>query len=73
MVLASFHLVAQVHRAVDMITCSVGSGRRETAMSSVHRGWFSDNKEWIEFIVLTVVLWLLAMTAVSVLDLRSAG
>jgi hypothetical protein len=42
-------------------------------MSSVHHGWFSDHKEWIEFIVLTVVLWLLAMTAVSVLDLRSAG
>ena len=47
---ASFHLVAQVHRAVDVIMYSIGSGRRETAMSSVHHGWFSDNKEWIEFI-----------------------
>src|SRR6516165_8607208 len=43
------------------------------AMNSVHHGWFFNNKEWIEFIVLTVVLWLLMMTAVSVFDLRSAG
>lgn len=41
-------------------------------MNSVN-GWFSDNKEWIEYIVAVVVLWLLAMTAVSVFDLRSAG
>ena len=27
-------------------------------MNDVH-GWFSDNKVWIEFIVATVVLWLL--------------
>ena len=39
----------------------------------VHHGWFSDNKYWIEFIVAVAVLWLLAMTAVSVFDLRSAG
>ena len=58
--------------AVDVIMSSVGSGRRETAMSSVHHGWFSDNKEWIEYIVAVVVLWLLMMTAVSVFDLRSA-
>ena len=43
------------------------------AMNSVHHGWFFNNKEWIEFIVLTVVLWLLTMTAISVFDLRSAG
>jgi len=36
-------------------------------------GWFSDNKEWIEFIIATVLLWLLMMTAVHELDLRSAG
>jgi hypothetical protein len=45
---------------------------RRLAMD-VHHGWFSDNKEWIEYIVAAVVLWLLAMTAVSVFDLRSAG
>jgi nitrate reductase NapE component len=33
----------------------------------------STNKEWIEFIIATVVLWLLMMTAVYELDLRSAG
>ena len=38
----------------------------------VHHGWFSDNKEWIEYIAAVVVLWLLAMAAVSVFDLRSA-
>ena len=41
-------------------------------MNSVH-GWFSDNKEWIEYIVAAVILWLLIMTAITVLDLRSAG
>jgi hypothetical protein len=35
-------------------------------------GWFSDNKVWVEFIVATVVLWLLMMTAIHELDLRSA-
>src|SRR5262249_56927173 len=58
---------------VDVIMCSVGwimvAGRR-LAMNSAH-GWFSDNKEWIEFIALTVVFWLLTM--ISVFDLRSAG
>ena len=32
-------------------------------MSSVHHGWFSDSKEWIEFIVAVFVLWLLARLA----------
>ena len=40
--------------------------RRRLAMNSVH-GWFSDNKEWIEFIAATVVLWLLMMTGVAVI------
>ncbi len=41
-------------------------------MNSVH-GWFSDNKESIGFIIATVLLWLLMMTAITELDLRSAG
>jgi hypothetical protein len=43
------------------------------AMNNVHHGWFFNNKEWIEYIVAAVVLWLLMITAVSVFDLRSAG
>ena len=39
----------------------------------VHHGWFADNKEWIEYIAAVAILSLLAMTAVSVFDLRSAG
>ena len=39
-------------------------------MNSAH-GWFSDNKVWIEFIIATVLLWLLMMTATHELDLRS--
>jgi len=42
-------------------------------MNSVHHGWFFNNKEWIEYIILVVVLWLLMMTAVHELDLRSVG
>jgi len=42
------------------------------AMNNVH-GWFSDNKEWIEFIAAAVVLCLLMMTGIAVFDLRSAG
>jgi hypothetical protein len=41
-------------------------------MNSVH-GWFSDNKEWIGFIIATLLLCLLMMTAIHVLELRSAG
>ncbi|HWC16390.1 MAG TPA: hypothetical protein VG498_05225 [Terriglobales bacterium] len=41
-------------------------------MNSAHE-WFSDNKEWIEYIAAAVLLWLLMVTAVSVFDLRSAG
>ncbi len=47
------------------------AGRR-LAMNSMH-GWFSDNKEWIEFIAAAVVLWLLMMTAIHELDLRSVS
>jgi len=42
-------------------------------MNIVHHGWFFDNKEWIVFIIATVVLWLLTMTAIHELDLRSVG
>ena len=45
---------------------------RRLAMNSVH-GWFFNNKEWIEFIIATVLLWLLMMTVIHELDLRSAG
>jgi len=41
-------------------------------MSSVHHGWFF-NKEWIEYIIATVVLWLPMMAAVYGLDLRSSA
>jgi hypothetical protein len=42
-------------------------------MISVHHGWFFDNKEWIVFIIATVVLWLLMMTAIHGLGLRLAS
>ena len=42
-------------------------------MKSVHHGWFFNNKECIEYIILTVVLWLLMVTAIYELDLRLAG
>ena len=35
--------------------------------------WFSDNKEWVGFIIATVLLWLLMMVAISGLDLRTVG
>ena len=41
-------------------------------MNNVH-GWFSDNKSWIEFIIATAVLYLLAMVAIHELDLRSVS
>jgi hypothetical protein len=41
-------------------------------MNRVH-GWFSDNKAWIEFVIATVVLYLLTMVAIHELDLRSVG
>jgi hypothetical protein len=59
----SFHVVGHDKRGAVML--------RQTM--DVHHGWFSDNKEWIEYIAAVVVLWLLAMAAVSVFDLRSAG
>ena len=37
------------------------------------KGRFINNEEWIEFIIATVVLWLLMMTAIYELDLRSAS
>jgi len=41
-------------------------------MNSVHE-WFSDNKEWIEFIAAALVLWLLMITGIAVFDFRSAA
>jgi hypothetical protein len=50
------------------------AGRRLAMNRFDHaHGWFSDNKIWIEFIIATVLLWLLMMTAIYELDLRSAG
>jgi hypothetical protein len=53
---------------------SMVAGRRLAMNRFDHvHGWFSYNKEWIEFIIATVLLWLLMMTAVHELELRSAG
>jgi hypothetical protein len=41
-------------------------------MNRVH-GWFSDNKEWVEFIIATVVLYLLTLVAIHELELRSVS
>jgi hypothetical protein len=50
------------------------AGRRLAMNRFDHvHGWFSDSRKWIEFIIATVLLWLLMMTAVHELDLRSAG
>jgi hypothetical protein len=54
-----------------LVRRSMVAGRR-LAMNSVPHGWFFDNKEWIVFIIATVLLWLLMMTGVHELDLRSA-
>ena len=43
------------------------------AMSSV-LGWFPNTRrEWIEFIIATVVLYLLMMVAIHELELRSVS
>ena len=45
------------------------------AMSSFERvlGWFPNTRrEWIEFIIATVVLWLLMVVAISELELVAA-
>jgi hypothetical protein len=50
------------------------AGRRLAMNRFDHvHGWFSYNKEWIEFIIATVLLWLLMMTAIQELDLRSVS
>jgi hypothetical protein len=44
------------------------------AMSSLDKmlGWFPHtNREWIEFIVVALLLWLLMVVAISELDLNS--
>jgi hypothetical protein len=41
-------------------------------MNRVH-GWFSDNKAWIMFITVTVLLSLLMTVAIQGLDLRSVS
>ena len=38
-----------------------------------HAAWFSDNKEWVWFIIATVLLWLLMMVAIHVLELRTVS
>jgi hypothetical protein len=55
----------------------LGSGRHggRLAMNRADHAhaWFSDNKEWVWFIIATVLLWLLMMVAIHELELRSAG
>ena len=46
------------------------------AMSSLDRmlGWFPHNhREWIEFIIVAVLLWLLMVVAISELELSSVS
>jgi nitrate reductase NapE component len=71
-ILAVWWLMTSSRHLGLCLWCSMEHGSQKEAGHSVH-GWFSDNKEWIEFIVAAVVLWLLTMTAISVFDLRSAG
>ena len=45
-------------------------------MSSLDKmlGWFPHtNREWIELIIVTVLLWLLMMVAISELELRTVS
>src|SRR5262249_48668912 len=51
---------------------SPGWRRAMNRFDHVH-GWFSHNKEWIEYIIVVVALWLLMLIAIHQLDLRSAG
>jgi len=49
---------------------------RRLAVNTFDRihGWLSHpRREWIEFIIAAVLLWLLMMTAISELELRSVG
>jgi hypothetical protein len=58
---------------LHVITCSVA--RMEASMNRadhVH-AWFSDNKEWVWYIIATALLWPLMMVAISGLDLRTVG
>ena len=51
----------------------VAAGRR-LAMSSLDKmlGWFPHNAtEWIEFIIVALLLWLLMVMAISELELNS--
>jgi hypothetical protein len=46
----------------------------ELAMSSLDKmlGWFPHNhREWIEFIIVALLLWLLMVVAISELELNS--
>ena len=43
------------------------------AMNRADHAWFSDNKEWVWFIIAAVLLWLLMMVAIHEFELRSAG
>ena len=52
------------------------AGSRRLAMSSLDKmlGWFPHNAtEWIEFIIVAVLLWLLMMVAISELELRTVS
>jgi nitrate reductase NapE component len=56
---------------VDVITCSPDGGQ---AMSSLDKmfGWFPHTqREWIEFIIVALLLWLLMVVAISELELTS--
>jgi hypothetical protein len=50
--------------------------RRRLAMSSIDKmlGWFPHNAtEWIEFIIVALLLWLLMVVAISELELSSVS
>ena len=59
--LASGHFEAYASRIEE-----TSKQRRKPNDAGVH-GWFSDNKEWIEFIIATLLLWLLMMPYMSLI------
>jgi len=62
-----------------MLVATAEEGRlniRRLAMSSLDKmlGWFPHNhREWIEFIIVALLLWLLMVVAISELELTSVS
>jgi hypothetical protein len=61
------------HQPYDVIGCWVRGSMVAGRRLAMNRVFLTTHREWVEFIIATVLLWLLMMVAIHELELRTVS